>query len=567
MPGAGHGAGQRRSHRRQIGARRPSRSSACRCGNGCCASPPTPSGLLDDLDTVDWSESIKEMQRNWIGRSEGAEVDFAMLTRPVDGRRSNDPRLHDPARHALRRDLHGARPRSIRWSTTITTPEQRDAVEAYQAEAARKSDLERTELAKKKTGVFTGAYAINPVNGEKIPIWIADYVLASYGTGAIMAVPAHDERDFEFAEQFRPADRPRRAAAGRLERRQQAYLRDERATSRSTGRGQLGPRRPADRRGQSRRSPPGWRRKGSARDESTTSCATGCSAGSATGASRSRSCTSWTPAASRPASSSRCRPTSCRCACRSWRTTSRPAGPSRRWARRPTGCTSTRDGKRYRRETNTMPQWAGSCWYYLRYIDPQNDKAFCDPAKAKYWMPVDLYVGGAEHAVLHLLYSRFWHKVLFDRGHVPTPEPFQRLVNQGMILGEMEFTGFRDRRPMGLGSQVEFDGDVDDREERRTIESSARRGQVEKQGDDFVLKDDPTSASTPAPTRCRRPAATSSTPTTSSSEYGADSLRLYEMFMGPLEAAKPWSMRGVEGVYRFLSRVWRLVHRRPRRGR
>jgi leucyl-tRNA synthetase len=189
-------------------------------------------------------------------------------------------------------------------------------------------------------------------------------------------------------------------------------------------------------------------------------------------------------------------------------------------------------GKSYRRETNTMPQWAGSCWYYLRYIDPKNDRAFCDPAKEKHWMPIDLYVGGAEHAVLHLLYARFWHKVLFDRGHVSTPEPFMKLVNQGMILGEMEFT---------------VDG-------RRVTED-----EVEKRGDKFALKSDPNVTVDARAYKMSKSRGNVINPDKVVSEYGADSMRLYEMFMGPLEATKPWSMRGVEGVYRFLSRVWRLI--------
>ncbi len=222
-----------------------------------------------------------------------------------------------------------------------------------------------------------------------------------------------------------------------------------------------------------------------------------------------------------------------------------------------------------------MPQWAGSCWYYLRYLDPKNDRAFCDPAKLKHWMPVDLYVGGAEHAVLHLLYSRFWHKVLFDRGHVPVPEPFQRLVNQGMILGEIGIspasrTATGESRTSAVG--VDFDARNDEATNGRSGDEAELvkldgGAVVEKQGDTFSLQGhDLELPSMLGPYKMSKAAATSSIPTTSSSEYGADSLRLYEMFMGPLEAVKPWSMRGVEGVYRFLSRVWRLIDRRSRRG-
>ncbi len=210
----------------------------------------------------------------------------------------------------------------------------------------------------------------------------------------------------------------------------------------------------------------------------------------------------------------------------------------------------TRNGKQYKRETNTMPQWAGSCWYYIRYLDPHNEKAFCDPQKAKYWLPVDLYVGGAEHAVLHLLYSRFWHKVLYDRGHLPTPEPFQKLVNQGMILGEMEFTAYREN-----GEWRSAVKDVPEGWE------SVRLGedQVEKQGDSFVMKDNPKVRIDARAYKMSKSRGNVINPDEVVKEYGADSMRLYEMFMGPLEATKPWSMRGVEGVYRFLNRVWRLL--------
>lgn len=209
----------------------------------------------------------------------------------------------------------------------------------------------------------------------------------------------------------------------------------------------------------------------------------------------------------------------------------------------------TCDGKTYLREINTMPQWAGSCWYYLRYLDPKNDKAFCDPAKERYWMPVDLYVGGAEHAVLHLLYARFWHKVLFDRGHVHTPEPFQRLVNQGMILGEMEYTGFKKD-----GAWVSAVKEIPDNWQTVRLDED----QVEKQGDSFVLKENPKIRIEARAYKMSKSRGNVVNPDEVVAEYGADSMRLYEMFMGPLEATKPWSMRGVEGVYRFLNRVWRL---------
>jgi leucyl-tRNA synthetase len=221
----------------------------------------------------------------------------------------------------------------------------------------------------------------------------------------------------------------------------------------------------------------------------------------------------------------------------------------------------TRHGKRYKRETNTMPQWAGSCWYFLRYIDPHNDKKFCDPAKERYWMPVDLYVGGAEHAVLHLLYARFWHKVLFDRGHVHTPEPFLRLVNQGMILGEMEFTAFEKGGQLVSAERVDLDGDVAvDRNNLDVKYATVKldEDRVEKRGDHFVLKDRPDVRVDASAYKMSKARGNVVNPDHVVEEYGADSLRLYEMFMGPLEAVKPWSMHGVEGVYRFLGRVWRL---------
>jgi leucyl-tRNA synthetase len=478
--------------------------------------------LLDDLETVDWSEAIKEMQRNWIGRSEGAEVDFPLFS------------AKPPASATIR--VFTTRPDTLFGATymvlspehflvpTITTPENRAAVAAYQAEAGAKSDLERTELAKKKTGVFTGAYAINPVNQEKIPIWIADYVLATYGTGAIMAVPGQDERDWEFAEAFGlpiirtvqpPEDWKGKAYVGEgpainsgflngldiadakqkmidwLEekglgsRRVNYKLRDW-LFSRQRYWGEPFPiLHEVDASGQ----PTGIVEPLSPEDLPL----------------RLPEMEDYKP-------SGKPEP---------------PLGKATDWVN------VTRKGKRYKRETNTMPQWAGSCWYYLRYLDPHNDQAFCAPAKAKYWLPVDLYVGGAEHAVLHLLYSRFWHKVLYDRGYLPAPEPFQKLVNQGMILGEMEFT-------YGLESV-------------RVTEE-----EVEKQGDGFVLKNDPSTRVDARAYKMSKSRGNVINPDRVVGEYGADSMRLYEMFMGPLEATKPWSMRGVEGVYRFLGRVWRL---------
>ncbi len=447
--------------------------------------------LLTDLELVDWPHSTKEMQKNWIGKSEGALINFK-----ID---ASDKQI----------TVFTTRPDTIFGATylvlapehelvpEITTDENRPAVEQYIKQAAEKSDLERTELSKEKTGVPTGGYAINPANGKRIPIWIADYVLAHYGTGAIMAVPAHDTRDNEFAREFRlpivqvvaPADGsvvdveneaftsydgigvnsendevslngvPTREAIERIinwvetrgigQRKVQYKLRDwlfsrqrywgepipimffEDGTKRALDLDELPLLLPEVK--------------------------------------------DFKPAG----------------------TGESPLANVPEWV----DFIDKKTGKRARYETNTMPQWAGSCWYYLRYIDPQNDEFFCSKEKEQYWMMpdgVDLYVGGAEHAVLHLLYARFWHKVLYDYGYVSTPEPFKKLFHQGLILGE-------DGRKMSksLGNVVNPDEVIN--------------------------------------------------------EYGADSLRLFEMFLGPLEASKPWSSKGIEGVNRFLNRVWRMI--------
>jgi leucyl-tRNA synthetase len=449
--------------------------------------------LLEDLEPLDWSESIKQMQRNWIGKSEGAEVDFSLAA-------------HDDVIRVFT-----TRPDTLFGATymvlapehplvdRITTPEHRAAVVEYQQAAARKSDFERTEIAKKKTGVFTGAYAINPVNGEKIPVWIADYVLASYGTGAIMAVPGHDERDFEFAKQFglpvitvvRPPEEWLRQTNSTIDELKEAYteegvainsgILDGLPTSQAKQKiiGWLEEKKLGTRRINYKLRDWLFSRQRYWGEPFPVLHEVGLD-GQPTG--------SVVPLqiSELPLTLPELE---------DFKPTGSPEGPL---AKATEWVNVVVNGKNYKRETNTMPQWAGSCWYYLRYIDPNNDHAIADPAKLRYWLPVDLYVGGAEHAVLHLLYARFWHKVLYDRGFVPCPEPFQRLVNQGMILGE------------------------------NNEKMSKSRGNVINPDD--VIR-----------------------------EYGADSMRLYEMFMGPLEAVKPWNMRGVEGVYRFLNRVWRLM--------
>ncbi len=443
--------------------------------------------LIDDLEGLDWSESIKQMQRNWIGKSEGAEVEFETM----------------PGGYLI--DVFTTRPDTLFGATymvlspehhlvdTITTPEQRAAVKAYQEAASRKSDFERTELAKTKTGVFTGAYAVNPVVGEKIPVWIADYVLAGYGTGAIMAVPGHDERDFKFAKQFnlpivtvvRPTDEWLKKTGSTTNDLKEPYCEEGVALNSGDLNGLPTPQAKAEIISWLKEKHVGrCRINYKLRDWLF---------------SRQRYWGEPFPILHGPegevvalaASNLPLVPPDLE----DFKPTGTPEGPLSKatdWVN------VIIEGKQYKRETNTMPQWAGSCWYFLRFIDPKNPTAFADPKKLKHWLPVGLYVGGAEHAVLHLLYSRFWHKVLFDRGHVPCIEPFHKLVNQGMILGEN-------------GEKM-----------------SKARGNVVNP-DDVV------------------------------NEYGADSLRLYEMFMGPLEAVKPWNTKSIEGVYRFLSRAWRMI--------
>ncbi|NEZ40973.1 leucine--tRNA ligase [Paenibacillus alvei] len=433
--------------------------------------------LLQDLDDLDWPESLKDMQRNWIGKSKGAEVRFA-----IDG-------------HDEELVVFTTRPDTLFGATycvvapehelvdRITTAEQQAAVKAYQEQAARKSDLERTDLAKDKTGVFTGSYAVNPANGTKLPIWIADYVLAGYGTGAIMAVPGHDQRDWEFAKQF---DLPIIEVINGGNVQEEAYSGDGEHVNSEFLNGM---------------------------DNATAMArmiewleAEGKGEGKVTYRlrdwlfSRQRYWGEPIPilhledGTMKPVPESelpltlpdvdQIRPSG---------TGESPLANVDEWV----NTVDPETGMKARRETNTMPQWAGSSWYYLRYIDPHNNDEICSKEKQKKWLPVDLYIGGVEHAVLHLLYARFWHKVLFDLGVVDTKEPFQKLVNQGMILGTN-------------GEKM-----------------SKSRGNVINP-DDIV------------------------------NEFGGDTLRIYEMFMGPLEATKPWNTNGVEGSFRFLNRIWRL---------
>lgn len=433
--------------------------------------------LLEDLEELDWPESIKEMQRNWIGRSEGAEIEFA-----VDG--------HDETF-----TVFTTRPDTLFGATytvlapehplveKITTPEQKSAVAAYLKEVQSKSDLERTDLAKEKTGVFTGAYAIHPVTGDRLPIWIADYVLMGYGTGAIMAVPAHDERDYEFAKTF---DLPIKevVAGGDIEN--GPYTGDGEHIHSEFLNG-LNKQEASEKMIAWLEEHGKGRKKVSYRLRDWLF-------------SRQRywgepipiihwedGTMTTVPEEELPLvlpKTDEIRPSG---------TGESPLANIDEWI----NVVDPKTGKKGRRETNTMPQWAGSCWYYLRYIDPHNDKQLADPEKLKQWLPVDVYIGGAEHAVLHLLYARFWHKFLYDLGIVPTKEPFQKLFNQGMILGENN-----EKMSKSKGNVVNPDDIVD--------------------------------------------------------SHGADTLRLYEMFMGPLEASIAWSTKGLDGARRFLDRVWRL---------
>jgi leucyl-tRNA synthetase len=498
--------------------------------------------LIDELDGLEWPEGIKMLQRNWIGRSEGAEVRFEISD--LSGERAASDEIRNQ-KSEIRNSIpvFTTRPDTLYGATymvlapehplveRIVAEEQWPAVRAYREKTARKSDLERTELAKEKSGVWTGAFAINPVNGERIPIWIADYVLLGYGTGAIMAVPAHDERDWEFARQFAlpirevvsPTPRlglggespcsaeplecfvgegyaihsgpldglPTAAAKAEITR-----LLEERGLGKKTVNYKLRDWLFSRQRYWGEPFPVVWQdgkhRAISESELPLTPPALDDFKPTGTSEPPLAKATDWV----------QYRPIHHECG--DAVSTSFPL-PSLGLIEgaEPPSLMGTR-------ETNTMPQWAGSCWYYLRYTDPRNAARFAGTEAERYWMTgstgqseilrggVDLYVGGTEHAVLHLLYARFWHKVLFDLGHVSTPEPFQRLVNQGTILGE--------------------DGQ----------KMSKSRGNVVNP-DDVIA------------------------------EYGADALRGYEMFMGPLEATKPWSMNGVEGVARFLARVWRLI--------
>ncbi len=503
--------------------------------------------LLEDLEDLDWPESTKEMQRNWIGRSEGAEIDFPIAEHPGEKIRvfTTRPDTLFGATYMVLAPEH-------ELVDKITTEAHQAEVRAYREAAARKSDLERTELQKKKTGVFTGAYAINPANQQKIPIWVADYVLVSYGTGAIMAVPGQDERDWEFAEIYNlPIIRtvqPPPDYAGK------AYLGDGPAINS----GFLNGLHVEDAK---RRMIEWLEANGVGKRQVNYKLRDWLF-------SRQRY---WgepfpilhAPDGSIVAVDEEDLPVTLPELSRE-DLKPRPGDkdetePQPPLARAPDSWKYVeKDGVIYTREFNTMPQWAGSCWYYLRFIDPHNDEILVSRDKERYWMNVDLYIGGAEHSVLHLLYARFWHKVLYDIGVVSTAEPFQKLVHQGMILGEMEYTLYRD--PQGnpvSADKVQSDNTHADTGEKVLFEKLSE-DEVEKRGDFFVWVKNPEIRVDAKAHKMSKSRGNVINPDQIVDRYGADSLRLYEMFMGPLEQMKPWSMKGVEGVYRFLNRVWRL---------
>ncbi len=486
--------------------------------------------LLKGLDKLDWPQGVKDMQKNWIGKSYGAEVDFAIAD--ANGKPTEKKlRVYTTRCDTLFGATYMVVAPEHAMVPELTTAEQKAAVEEYVHAAALKSDLDRTELAKEKTGVFTGSYAVNPLTGTKIPVWVADYVLTGYGTGAIMAVPAHDTRDFDFAKKFNlpvicimepdascPEDvRPKVLAGDACWAADGTYINSQNDTLCLNGLN---------------------KKQGIAK---VIEWLEANKIGKATVNYKLRD---WLFSRQRywgepfpiihwedgeistvddselpvllpelkdykPGDGGQS-----------------PLANATEWLQ-----VTDKNGRKGIRETNTMPQWAGSCWYYLRYIDACNGDAFVAKELEKYWMPVDLYVGGAEHAVLHLLYSRFWHKVLFDLGLVSTDEPFQKLFNQGMILA----FAYED----AAGSKVPTD------------EVEEKNGKFFKKGTDIELKQ--------IVAKMSKSLKNVVNPDDVVRDYGADSLRLYEMFMGPLDAVKPWQTKGIEGMNRFLGRAWRSV--------
>lgn len=470
--------------------------------------------LLNDLDELDWPESIKDMQRNWIGKSTGAHVDFKVAgTDKTFTVYTTRPDTLFGATYAVLAPEH-------ELVDAITTPEQAEAVAAYKHQASLKSDLARTDLAKEKTGVWTGAYAINPVNGREIPIWIADYVLSSYGTGAIMAVPAHDTRDWEFAKTFGLEIIPV-LAGGDVEK--EAYTEDGPHINSEFLDG-------LDKEAAIDKMIDFLEEKGFGQKQVNYRLRDWLF-------SRQRYWGEPIPIIHWEDGTSTAVPESELPLVLPKTDNIKPSGTGESpLANLTDWLTVTReDGVKGRRETNTMPQWAGSSWYYLRYIDPKNSQKLADEDLLKAWLPVDIYIGGAEHAVLHLLYARFWHKFLYDIGVVPTKEPFQKLFNQGMILG----TSYRDSR----GALV-----ATDKVEKR----DGKYFHIET-GEELEQ----------APAKMSKSLKNVVNPDDVVEQYGADTLRIYEMFMGPLDASIAWSEEGLEGSRKFLDRVYRLITTKP----
>lgn len=538
--------------------------------------------LLEGLSKLDWPDSTKRLQANWIGRSEGAEVDFEIADSPAKGEKLK---------------IFTTRPDTLFGATymvlapehplvgKLTSPENRAAVDEYVKHSASKSDLDRTDLSKDKTGVFTGAHAVNPVNGKRIPVWIADYVLMGYGTGAIMAVPAHDERDYEFAVKYSlpivrvvdkkdsggrdeplpftgsgfmansgrwngtPSDEGKVKITKMLEEQGSGkaavnYKLRDWLFSRQRYWGEPFPILWVSERayGEAAKSPV-WSANMPEKPISYVS-----DGGekllalplpdkalplllppisnykpSGNGESPLANAREWLNVRFNSKSAE-------------VRAQDDPAASGPGWF----------DA---RRETNTMPQWAGSCWYYLRYCDPFNENAPVSKEAEKYWSAPDLYIGGAEHAVLHLLYARFWHKALFDCGIVSEDEPFKKLFHQGIILGQLEYTAYRkDGKFLDAGSADSLDG-----VERVKVDEA----DVEKSGNAFVLKSDKSVRVDARSYKMSKSRGNVVNPDEIIANYGADSLRMYEMFLGPLEDSKPWSTNGIEGVSRFLKKVWR----------
>ena len=473
--------------------------------------------LDKDLDSLDWPESVKLMQHNWIGKSTGAEVTFTVADK--DGK----PTEKKLTVYTTRCDtLFGATYMVVspehKIVPEITTAEQKTSVEAYIEAAAKKSDLERTDLNKDKTGVFSGSYAINPVNGKLIPIWIADYVLISYGTGAIMAVPAHDTRDWEFAKKFNlPIIE---VLKSEVDVQKQAWTEDGVHVNSDF-------------------------LNGLNKEDAINRMLEFLEEKKIGKKAVNYKLRDWVFSRQRywgePIPLIHCP----ECGTVPVPEEELPLRLPEVKSYQPTGtgesplaaidswvnCKCPKCGGNAKRETNTMPQWGGSCWYYLRYLDPHNQKQFCSPEAEKYWMPVDLYIGGAEHAVLHLLYARFWHKVLYDLGVVSTKEPFQRLVNQGMITS---FAFQRANKTLVPVDEVEKrdDGNFYEKKTGEKLEQIVAK--MSKSLKNVVNPDDEIKA------------------------YGADSVRMYEMFMGPLTMSKPWSTQGIVGIHRFLEKVWAI---------